>query len=328
MSESEKFINASCQNSVKNGRCHADCTLLGRGADALKKGVGNLFAPYRGRNPQNLDKRVSESKTPISRDPRKGCSESKIPNPLVPILGISAPVLRGKRIPNAKTEVRIATPSPPPEALHDCFQTYQPSLDKARGTQGARASYEEELPLFMSIERPLQSSSVLVIEKQFLGKKRACSCVVAEHFFWRVLLGHSWGLGEGRGGCPWHDTFAGHEGQSVFFHHVWFLRCSPCYFTLSRICISIVPSLPGERLETADPAFFLFVPSFLKKRISTRNRRIWRLLWKQYCFCSLTARFSWEFRCGLPFPEDMLLIQTEANRNWDNHFMIIQCQEP
>ena len=42
--------------------------------------VRNSVAPYRGQNPQNREKRVSESKNPISRHPRKGCSELKNPH--------------------------------------------------------------------------------------------------------------------------------------------------------------------------------------------------------------------------------------------------------
>ena len=40
----------------------------------------NPFAPCRGQNPLNWEKRVSESKTPISRHLRKGHSESKNPH--------------------------------------------------------------------------------------------------------------------------------------------------------------------------------------------------------------------------------------------------------
>ena len=45
----------------------------------------NPFAPYRGQNPQDREKRVSESKTPISHHPRKGCSEKGVPSPKIPI---------------------------------------------------------------------------------------------------------------------------------------------------------------------------------------------------------------------------------------------------
>ena len=48
--------------------------------ESCKVILRNAFAPYRGQNPQNREKRVSESKNPISHHLRKGCSESKNPH--------------------------------------------------------------------------------------------------------------------------------------------------------------------------------------------------------------------------------------------------------
>ena len=39
--------------------------------------VRNLFAPYRGQNPQNREKRVSESKKPFPAAPEKGALSQK-----------------------------------------------------------------------------------------------------------------------------------------------------------------------------------------------------------------------------------------------------------
>ena len=97
--------------------------------------IRNSFAPYRGRNPQNRENGVSESKNPISHHPRKGRSELKNPHVYTehykekrgvsdsepPFWGggkwgffdsetlfsqnrISAPV-RGKRIPNLRSNL-------------------------------------------------------------------------------------------------------------------------------------------------------------------------------------------------------------------------------
>ena len=41
--------------------------------------LANLFAPYRGQNPQNREKRVPESKTPFPPTPETGISSKKFP---------------------------------------------------------------------------------------------------------------------------------------------------------------------------------------------------------------------------------------------------------
>ena len=52
-----------------------------RGVFPFGTGLRNLFAPYRGRNPQNREKRGFGVKNPpISHHPRKGHSESKNPH--------------------------------------------------------------------------------------------------------------------------------------------------------------------------------------------------------------------------------------------------------
>ena len=64
----------SCNVACVNGRSPKPLNM-----NVSQKGVAIFLRPVQGSKPQNQEKRVSESKNPISPRPRKGRFESKIP---------------------------------------------------------------------------------------------------------------------------------------------------------------------------------------------------------------------------------------------------------
>ena len=68
------------RNENRNEGTFAKTTLLRNRPFISQWNIANASAPYRGQNPQNREKRVSGSRTPISHCPRKGRFESKNPH--------------------------------------------------------------------------------------------------------------------------------------------------------------------------------------------------------------------------------------------------------